>query len=160
VRRVPPGGDRRLVIDGSGNVLVEFALALPLLFLLLAGLLDLGRFGLQKSSLVHGAREGASYGMVAPLDSAAINSTAQNATGLTGVTATNSVFCECVAGTAVACTTNCGAGVTRKTYISVTTSKTFSSVLSVATLNFGTFGSFTPPTSVSATITMPVVMPP
>lgn len=145
----------RLRLGDRGNILVEFALALPILFLLLVGLLDLGRYGLQKSALVHGAREGAQYGMIAYSDSTNINATAVNATALTGVTATNNVFCECIAGTTVACTTTCGSGQTFKRYITVTTSKSFASVLSIATINFGPFGSWTPPTALTASITMP-----
>ena len=94
---------RRLGADCRGNILIEFALALPIIFLLLAGMLDLGRYGLQKSAMLQGSREGAQYGVIAYTDSANINTTAQNATGLTGVTATNSVFCECVSGTTVSC---------------------------------------------------------
>ncbi|UYN93295.1 MAG: pilus assembly protein [Enhydrobacter sp.] len=142
--------------DDRGNIIVEFALMLPILFLLLVGLLDLGRYGLQKSAMLHGAREGAQYGIVAPDDTTNVNVTAVNATALAGVSATSSVFCECVAGTAVSCSTNCGAGVTRKRYITVTTNRSFASVLSVGTLSFGSFGSWTPPTTLSATVTMPV----
>lgn len=145
---------RRLAADRSGNVIIEFALALPVLFLLLAGLIDLGNYGLQKSSLLQGAREGAQFGIVSYSASSSINSTAQNATGLTGVTASNTVFCECVAGTTVSCSTTCSSGQTFKRYITVTTTKSFSSVLQVATLSFGSFGSWTPPTSVSASVTM------
>ncbi len=85
---------RRLAADRRGNLMIEFALVLPILALMLVGLLDLGRFSLDKSAMLQGAREGAQYGILAPDDSANINTTAQNATGLTGVTATNSVFCE------------------------------------------------------------------
>jgi Flp pilus assembly protein TadG len=140
--------------DRRGTAMVEFGLAMPLLCVLLVGLLDLGKYSLQKSSLLQGAREGAHYGIMAHTETANINTTAQNATGLTGVTATNSVFCECVAGTTVLCTATCGTGITLKRYITVTTSKSFSSVLGGASLNFGSLGSFTPPTSLSATITM------
>ena len=144
----------RLVAGDSGNVMIEFALALPVIFLLMAGLLDLGRFSMQKSSTLQGAREGAQYGILAPDDSTNINTTAQNATGLTGVTATNTVFCECVAGTTVACTTTCTGGATLKKYLTVTTTKSFSSVLSVATISFGSFGSWTPPTSITSSVTL------
>ena len=142
--------------DNRGNIVIEFALALPVLFLLLAGLLDLGRFALQKSSLLQGAREGAQYGMVNSSDSSGINSTAVNATALTGVTASHSVFCECVNGTSVSCTTTCNAGVNLKTYVTVTTTKAFSSFLTPSTLSFGSFGSWTPPTSVTASVTVSV----
>jgi len=145
---------RRVAADRAGSVMIEFAIGLPVLLLLVVGMLDLGRFGLQKSAMLQGARAGAQYGMAAPNDSANINSTAQNATGLTGVTATSTKFCECVSGMAVGCGTTCTGGGAPKTYIKVNTTKAFTSVLSVATLNFGAFGSWTPPTSISASVTM------
>jgi Flp pilus assembly protein TadG len=144
---------RRVAADRAGSVMIEFAIGLPVLLLLVVGMLDLGRFGLQKSAMLQGARAGAQYGLVAPNDSVNINSTAQSATGLTGVTATSTKFCECVSGTAVGCGTTCTGGGSPKTYITVNTTKTFASVLSVATLNFGAV-SWTPPTSVSASVTM------
>ncbi len=140
--------------DVRGNVMIEFALALPVLFLLMAGLLDLGRYSLQKSATLNGARQGAQYGVLASSDSTNINTTAQNATGLAGVTATNTVFCECVAGTTVSCATVCGGGQTLKKYITVNTTQTFTSILNVATLSFGSFGSWTPPTSITSSVTL------
>ena len=146
---------RLLAADHRGNLMIEFTLALPILFLLLVGLLDLGRFSLQKSAMLQGAREGAQYGIIAPTESSNINTTAQNATGLGGVTATNNVFCECSssAGTTVACTTTCTGGATLKKYITVTTTGNFSSVLKTASTAFGSFGTWTPPTTVSASVT-------
>lgn len=158
---------RRLAADRRGNLMIEFALVLPILALMLVGLLDLGRFSLDKSAMLQGAREGAQYGILAPDDSANINTTAQNATGLTGVTATNSVFCECpaVPGTAVTCSgaTPCAAGATRKKYITVNTSRSFTSVVAPAA-SFGMNGSngwtgtWSPPTSVAASVTL--IVPP
>jgi Flp pilus assembly protein TadG len=144
---------RRVAADSAGSVMIEFAIGLPVLLLLVVGMLDLGRFGLQKSAMLQGARAGAQYGMAAANDTANINLTAQTATGLTGVTATSTKFCECVSGTAVGCGTTCSGGGAPKTYITVNTTKAFASVLSVATLNFGAV-SWTPPTSVSASVTM------
>jgi Flp pilus assembly protein TadG len=160
--RHPPG---RLhpAADRSGNVMLEFALALPILTLLLVGLLDLGSFGLQKSAMLQGARAGGQYAILVCSDSTTcaaqssnINSTAQGATGLSGVTATNSPFCECVTGTQLACTPTpvCASGQTLKRYITVNTTKAFSPALAVAALNFASFGSWTPPTLVSASVTM------
>jgi Flp pilus assembly protein TadG len=156
-----PPGRLHLAADRSGNVMLEFALALPILTLLLVGLFDLGSFGLQKSAMLQGARAGAQYAILVCSDSTTcdtqssnINSTAQGATGLSGVIATNAPFCECVTGTTVLCSTTCGTGQTLKRYITVNTTKSFSSALSAATLNFGRFGSWTPPTLVSASVTM------
>lgn len=139
--------------DG-GNVMLEFALVLPVLCLLLVGMLDLGRYALQKSAMLQGAREGAQYGMLAPLDSANINNTAQTATGLTGVTATNTVFYECTAGVSVAAGTTCSGGKPPKQYITVSVSKAFSSVIASGSVDFGAFGGFTAPTALSASVTM------
>jgi len=162
--RAPAPFLRRLAADRRGNLMIEFALVLPILMLMLVGLLDLGRFSLDKSAMLQGAREGAQYGIMAPDDSSNINTTAQNATGLTGVTATNSVFCECpaVPGTAVTCSgaTPCAAGAARKKYITVNTTKSFNSVLGPATTNFGMngskgwAGSWTPPTTVTGSVTL------
>jgi Flp pilus assembly protein TadG len=152
-----PIGRPSVAADRTGNMMIEFAIALPVLLLLVVGLLDLGRFGLQKSALLQGARAGAQYGITsvaASGESTNINTTAQGATGLSGVTATNSVFCECVSGTTVACNSTCTGGGTPKRYVTVNTTKSFSSVVSVATLNLGSYGSWTPPTTVSASVTM------
>jgi len=148
------GRARQLLADRGGNLMIEMAFALPLIGLLLIGLLDLGRLSLQKSAMLQGARAGAQYGMTAPDETSNINSTAQSATGLSGVTATNSVFCECVSGTAVVCTTTCTGTQTLKKYVTVNTTKPFSSVLGSTTVNFGGFAVWTPPTSVSASVTM------
>lgn len=153
---------RRLRADRRGNFLIEFALAMPILFLLLAGLLDLGRYSLEKSAMLQGAREGAQYGILASTDSSNINATAQNATGRTDVTATNTVFCECSSapGTTVACTATCTGSAVLKKYITVSTTAAFSSVLGPATTTFGLngpngwLGAWSPPTSVSASVTM------
>ena len=152
-------GRAPLSADRSGNVILEFALALPVLTLLVVGLLDLGTYSLQKSAMLQGARAGAQYGILDYSDAAKVNTTAQNATGLTGVTATTTWFCECVSGTTVACTTTCSGGATIKRYVTVSTAKSFDSVLTAATLSFGSFGSWTPPTSLSASVTMMVVVP-
>jgi Flp pilus assembly protein TadG len=139
--------------------MIEFALALPVLALLMVGLFDLGSFSLQKSAMLQGARAGAQYGIIAYSEGTNINTTAQTATGLSGVTATNTVFCECVSGTAVSCSTTCSSGQTFKRYVTVNTTKSFASTLSAASVNFGGFGTWTPPTSVSASVTMMVVVP-
>lgn len=144
----------RIVADRRGNLLIEFAIALPVLLLLLVGMFDLGRYGLEKSAMLQGARAGAQYGIVAYAESANINSTARDATGLSGVTATNSVFCECTSGVAVVCSTTCSGGVQIKRYVTVTTTKSFSTVLSSSSMTLAGIGTWTPPTSVSGSVTM------
>lgn len=151
---------KNLRLDRGGNFAIEFALALPILLLLLVGLLDLGRLSIEKSALLQGAREGAQYGILAPTDTTNIQTTAANATGVSGATATTSTFCECVSGTPAVCNSTCSGGGSPKQYIIVSTTAPFRSVLAPATTTFGLngssgwAGSWTPPSSVSASITM------
>lgn len=148
---------RRLAPQECGNVLIEFALVLPVLCLMLVGGFDIGRYAWQKSAIVQGARAGAQYGVFHPDDTANIQTTAQNASGLTGVTATSTKFCECTAGTSISCsTTTCSGGGSPKTYVTVSTSRAYSPVMASSTVHFGSFGSWTPPTSMSASVTMMV----
>jgi Flp pilus assembly protein TadG len=150
---------RRFWHRDGGNMMIEFALALPVLSIMLLGMLDLGRYGLDKSAILQGAREGAQFGTLAPnspnltaTDLTNVNTTAQGASGLTGVTASSSLFCECTSGTSVSCTSTCSGGL--KHYITVTTTRAFSSVVGRTGLNFGSMGSWVAPTSVSASVTM------
>lgn len=160
---------KNLRSDRGGNFAIEFALALPILLLLLVGLLDLGRLSIEKSALLQGAREGAQYGILAQgqaqfgtlasSDQTAIQTTAQNASGITGATASASLFCECVTGTRIdaPCPNTCSGGGSPKQYLTVTTNAPFRSVLSGTTtfgLNGSWVGSWTPPGPVSGSITM------
>lgn len=155
---------RRLAGERRGNVLIEFTLALPILMLMMVGMLDLGRFSLQKSAILQAAREAAQYGMLAPDDTANIIATAENATGLTAITATSSTFCECSSapGTAVSCAATCTSPAVLKKYVTVTTSSSFSSVWGSTAATFGLngphgwTGAWTPPTSLTAQVTMMV----
>ena len=69
------------------------------------------------------------------------------------------MFCECVSGTTVVCSTTCSGGATIKRYVTVNMNKAFDSVLTTSTLSFGALGSWTPPTAMSASVTMMVVVP-
>jgi Flp pilus assembly protein TadG len=66
----------------SGQELVEFAIAFPILILVIFGLLDLGRLFYASITITNASREGARYGMVYPSDipgiEAAVRSEAQN----------------------------------------------------------------------------------
>jgi Flp pilus assembly protein TadG len=161
MRSRKPSARRRLAADRSGNLVIEFALALPILTVLMLGLLDLGRYSLQKTAMLQGARAGAQYGILdySTGAQAKVEATAQDASGLTGVTASASWFCECVSGTLNATCSPCSGGTTLKRYVKVHMDKTFASVLKTAKLDFGKLGSWTPPTTLSAQVTMMVVVP-
>jgi|SRR5471030_599792 len=151
---------RELRRHDGGNMMIEFALALPILSIMLVGMLDLGRFALDKSSLLQAARAGAQYGIVASsggvllaAELTNVNTTAQTSTTLTGVTASNSVFCECTSGIGIPGCSPKPTCTTLKYYLTVTTTRSFTSVVGASGLNFGTLGSWTAPTSLSASVT-------
>jgi Flp pilus assembly protein TadG len=157
---------RRLCCQEGGNMLLEFALVLPLLAVMLVGMSDLGRFALDKSALLQAARAGAQYGVSASQASAIptpttalssgelsnVDATALASTTLTGVTVSHAYFCECTAGASVA---NCSPKptcTTIKYYLTVNTTRPFSSVMRSGGVSFS-FGSWTAPTTVSASVT-------
>jgi Flp pilus assembly protein TadG len=151
---------RELRRHDGGNMMIEFALALPILSIMLVGMLDLGRFALDKSAMLQAARSGAQYGIVASSggvvsapDLASVNTTAAASTSLTGVTASNSVFCECTSGVTVSCSSTCSSGNLLKHYLTVTTTRSFTSVVGTAGLNFGSLGNWSAPTSITASVT-------
>jgi Flp pilus assembly protein TadG len=155
---------RRLGRQDGGNMLLEFALVLPVLAVMLIGMADLGRFALDKSSMLQAARAGAQYGVSASQasitpasalssgDLSNVDATAVASTTLTGVTVSHALFCECTSGVTVACSSSCSAGGTLKNYLTVTTTRNFSSVMSRGGVTFS-FGSWTAPTQVSASVT-------
>lgn len=65
----------------NGQSLLEFALVLPILLVVLAGVLDLGRLYFSYVTVTDAAGEGASYAAIHPDDTAGIIARAQDATG-------------------------------------------------------------------------------
>ena len=70
---------RRLAADERGQALAEFALIMPILFLLIAGILGFGRAYSLQQVVVDAAREGARAAVVQN------SATADSATGVTAV---------------------------------------------------------------------------
>ncbi len=64
-----------------GQSMLEFALTLPVLLIVLAGLLDLGRLYFAYVAVTDAAGEGASYAAIHPDNTAEIVARAQDATG-------------------------------------------------------------------------------
>lgn len=64
MRLKPARPFRRTLRQSSGQALVEFALAAPIMFVLLIGLVEGGRYVFYSESLNHAAREGARYAII------------------------------------------------------------------------------------------------
>ena len=118
----------------SGAALVEMAVIAPLLLLLCLGVGDFGRMLYRAITLSHAARAGAAYGAQSNAhtgDTAGIRLAAQQeAQNIGTITVTSSRICECTIGTAVSCTTaSCAGYGAPRSYVRVTTSQTFSTVV-------------------------------
>ncbi len=76
-----------------GQSLVELALTLPLLFLILFGVVDLGRLFTAYVTITNASREGARYGMTNSTDSSGIVQAAANEAG--GLISASNVLVKC-----------------------------------------------------------------
>ena len=90
---------------GRGQALVEFAIILPVFFLIVAGMFDLGLGVYSDLTLVNAAREGARLGVIDPGNTAAIESRVRAmASNLDGSKLDVSIECERPSGSSfVAC---------------------------------------------------------
>lgn len=83
--------------DVAGSAAVEFAVVLPVLMALVAGVLNYGVMGLQMSTLISAARGGAEYAKSNPSDSslASNTGTVSTVTGAAGSSTTATLVCRC-----------------------------------------------------------------
>ena len=128
--------NRRHWGSDAGSALVELAVTLPLLVLVMAGAIDFARVFYMGMELTNAARAGAQYGAYNPAQSgdiAGMQTTATGSVNITGVTATASRTCQCATGagtfSAATCTTTCPSGQHLVVTVTVTTSKTFTTLM-------------------------------
>jgi Flp pilus assembly protein TadG len=119
-----------------GQAIAELALIAPLLILLLIGLVEVGRFADLSIMVGNAARAGVQYGaqnLVTAADTTGMqNAATADAQNVAGITATASSFCKCADGSASTCQpTDCSAN-HRLTYVTVTTTGTFTSLIHFA----------------------------
>ena len=117
-----------------GNALIEFAIAAPILFLLVFGVADFARMFTTANAVTSAARAATQYGMMSPAhygDATGIAAAATaDASGIAGLAVNSSQFCACsIGGTHVSCPATCSTG-TAETYIQVTVSAPFSTTFS------------------------------
>lgn len=117
----------------QGGAIIELALSLPVLVLVVLGTGDFARVFYTSIALSDAARAGAQYGahsLAQSGNAAGIQSAAQNAVNVTGITATGNRTCYCAANdgtgfTATACTATCSASQHLIVTVTVTASKAF-----------------------------------
>ena len=118
---------RRLRND-DGNAAVEFALLVPVLILLVAGLIDFGRAYFTKMQLENAARAGAQYGLLHGGDDlATIQDVVRQASEVptANLTVSTTNFCACPDGTAQVCSTGDCGGFKPGSYIGINAQTAF-----------------------------------
>lgn len=140
----------------AGGAAVEFALILPILILMLAGIADLGKMVYVRSVLESAARAGAQASFADPSATATIEAAVQTAITASGidnvVTPSAAQACECSNGTAVDCTTGtCATGAVRH-YVTVTATTTYTPMINITNLPFGLGVDLTTPLTGSSVI--------
>jgi len=120
---------RRLLESNSGQAVVEVALVAPLLMILMAGAIDLGRFAQFDAKLASSARAGAQYGsqnLVTAADTTGMQSAAESdVQNQTGITVAATTFCKCADGTATSCTSTACSANHRLLYVNVSSTAIF-----------------------------------
>ena len=120
------------LLETDGTSLVEAAIVLPVLCLMLAGAVDIGRGLYMAIEVSSAANAGALYGTNNPSDSMGISAAASlDAMDVSGLKTTSSYGCECSDGTSpvVSCTSlpSCPSNIVN--YVQVNTSSTYNSIL-------------------------------
>ena len=122
------GLPHRFISGESGSSVLELALTLPLLLLLLAGAVDMGRAFYAAVEVTAAANAGAQYGVRNPTNTAGMQQAALlDGADLTGMTTTASWGCECSDGTSssASCATMPSCKTNAVKYVLVTTALTY-----------------------------------
>lgn len=117
----------------AGAAALELALLTPFLALAVLGLTDVGLAVTQKMRLNDAVQQGAQYGLVRnPISGDVSGIIAAMGPGAPGADRVVDVqlFCECVAGTVVACATTCAGGNQRHRYLDVTATENYHTLFS------------------------------
>ena len=123
----------RFLQNERGSALIELAIAVPFLALLMVGVVDIGRFMYDGILVGNSARAGATYGaqnLRLAMDTSGMQNIAKNDANISGLSPTATHMCVCADGTASTCqSTDCPYPNHRLTYVSVNSSKIFTTLL-------------------------------
>ncbi len=141
-RKTDAGGRLRRALasfatgDGAtcGTAAIEFAMIGSVLVTLLLAGVDLGMAFYSDMQVQTSAQSGAEYAVLHGFNSGSITSAVTNATSASGISASPapSQFCGCVSGTAINATTCgsvCADGMTAGTYVTVTATRSYTTLI-------------------------------
>jgi Flp pilus assembly protein TadG len=127
----------RTLYSEAGSAAAEFALALPVVILIIIGILDYADAVNINTKLYSAARAGVQYAIYHPGDTAGIRTAAIAATSDSSMTVgTASTVCKCIStstgaiGSAVTCTSACAVGSMLGHFLTLSTSQTYTPLLS------------------------------
>ena|SRR3990167_6379114 len=103
--------------NNKGNIALEFAIVVPFLFVLLAGILNFGLIIANQNQLNSIVSAGLLYAACQDRTSAEVETVMNNVTTLSPITNTATLFCQCLGGSAVSCSSTCPDGTTPMRYI-------------------------------------------
>lgn len=103
----------------QGSSIVEFAVVVPILFLLVSGTLDFGTIIARQNELNNVVNVGLLYA-TADSNTSNIQGKMQAATTLTGMTSSVTSFCECTNGQRPGCSASCADSATPGVYLTLT----------------------------------------
>jgi hypothetical protein len=114
----------------SGSAAVSTAIVAPMLLLVIANVVDVGRATYDATSLAGAVRAGTQYALHTPNDIAGTKAAVSAASTLSGdaIVPDAVQFCECPDGTSQSCTSNCGADPLRR-FVRVTATHSFSRIM-------------------------------
>lgn len=105
----------------QGNVVIEFALVLPVLLLILSGVINFGLILANQNQLNGVVSAGMLYAFGNSSAPAAVQTAmTSSTTNLSPLTVTATTFCQCLNGTKPLCTSTCPGGLSPPKYVTVT----------------------------------------
>ena len=123
---------QRLPRNSSGIAAVEFALIVPALLLMFVCIADLGMGIYADMQVNNAAQYGTEYAVRNGYNSSAITSAVQNASSLGSLSVSPSEYCGCPSGnsiTTTSCTASCSDGTTAGTFVQVSVSHTYTTLI-------------------------------
>lgn len=116
---------RKALKGCGGGTAIEFAVIVPVLFIIFSGVVNIGFIIVQKHRLAGVMNVGALYS-VTQTDVTSIKNAMINAASLSPLTFSSNTFCGCNDGSSVGCTTKCSGNVTPGNYVQITASTSVS----------------------------------
>lgn len=113
----------RKIKNTKGTAAIEFALIVPMLFLVLSGIFNFGLILIKKNQLNSVINAGVLYSIRTPSNTSNIQNKMTSATSISPLTSSVTSYCAC-SGTVASCSSVCGDGSAPSSFVTMTASST------------------------------------